>query len=214
MRFARALFGAGATVSHAEAREIVRRAWVLVWGRQPTERELDYAQAIALLETGYGRAGQFAALAAQGKFNWGALQRARNTDGSCPPGTEPGLDASHPRCFLVFPSDEEAAAAFLRNLTKRHWPVVEAMRGEPIDVARAMKVPPAYYEAPVEEYARAISNALARIHGAGGVSSSSAAPSGPSAGQLVAGAAIAGAAGYLAWENRAELARFARRLLR
>ena len=133
-------------MTHAEAKEIVRRAWRRVHGREPSERELVYAQAIASLETGYGRTGQFAAMAARGKYNWGAMQRVPNADGSCPPGTEPGLDASRPRCFLVFDSDEEAAAAFLRLLTKRHWPVVSAMRGTPEDVATAMRVRPAYYE--------------------------------------------------------------------
>ena len=133
-------------MTHAEAREIILRAWRRVHGRNPSERELVYAQAIASLETGYGRTGQFAAMAARGKYNWGALQRVPGADGSCPPGTEPGLDASRPRCFLVFDSDEEAAAEFLRLLTKRHWPVVSAMRGTPEDVATAMRVRPVYYE--------------------------------------------------------------------
>ena len=134
-------------MTHAQAREIVRRAWRRVHGRDPSERELVYAQAIASLETGYGRTGQFAAMAARGRYNWGALQRGvPGADGSCPAGSEPGLDASRPRCFLVFNSDEEAAAAFLHILTKTCWPVVSAMRGTPEDVATAMRVRPVYYE--------------------------------------------------------------------
>ena len=154
-------------MTHAEAREIIRRAWRRVHGRDPSERELVYAQAIAALETGYGRSGQFAAMAARGRYNWGALQRPRNSDGSCPSGTEPGFDVGA-KCFLVFDSDEEAAAEFLRLLTTRHWPVVQAMRGSPEDVATAMRVRPAYYEGlggseqdRISYYARAIRNAAA-----------------------------------------------------
>lgn len=160
-------------MTHAEAREIVRRAWRRVHGREPSERELAYAQAIAYLETGYGRTGQFAAMAANGRFNWGALQRPRNADGACPAGSEPGIDLG-PRCFLVFNSDEEAAAAFIRLLTTRHWPVIAAMRGTPEDVATAMRVPPPYYagfsgseQDRINAYANAIRNAM-RATGQGG----------------------------------------------
>lgn len=152
-------------MTHAEAREIVRRAWRRVHGRDPSEKELTYTQAIAFLETGYGRTGQFAAMAANGRYNWGALQRPRNADGTCPPGSEPGIDLG-PRCFLVYNSDEEAAAVFIRLLTTRHWPVVAAMRGSAEDVARAMRVRPAYYEGysgseedRINHYASAIRNA-------------------------------------------------------
>lgn len=157
-------------LSDAQAREILRTAWQNVHGRAPTARELLYSQAIARLETGYGRAGQFGALAARGQYNWGALQtRSKSADGECPPGTAPGSDQGSV-CFFVYPTDVAAAAAFLTTLTKKHWPVIEAMRGTPEDVARAMRVPPAYYagtggsEADRQAvYARAIRNAIAAI---------------------------------------------------
>lgn len=155
-------------MTHSEAAAILRQAWKQVHGRDPSASELLFAQAIALLETGYGRSGQFGALAAQGKYNWGALER-RRVGGACPPGTEPGSDQGAV-CFLVFDSDELAAAAFLRNLTTRHWPVLRAMRGSATDVARAMRVSPAYYtgtafseDGKVREYATAIENAARAI---------------------------------------------------
>jgi hypothetical protein len=176
------IVGAGASLSHAEARRIVAQAWQQVHGRSPTTNELNYTQAIALLETGYGRAGQFAQMAAQGQYNWGALERRRPQGGECPPGTAPGQDQGDV-CFLVFPSDVEAAAVFIRNLTKRHWPTVQAMKGSPEDVARAMRVQPAYYtgnpgseESKVNYYASAIRNGVRSI---GGTVSSVAASSFP-----------------------------------
>ena len=160
-------------VSHAQAREIIRQAWQLVHNRMPTERELSYAQSIASFETGYGRLGQFAEMARRGMYNWGALQRPRNLDGSCPPGTSSGMDASNPRCFYVFSSDLDAARRYLWELTKnprytaRVSATLRAMaNGTPEDVAIAMKTPAAWYEAPVALYAKAIRNGLHAI-GAG-----------------------------------------------
>ena len=201
----------GAAVSHEEARQILRRAWQLVHDRSPTESELAYAQAVAWLETGYGRAGQFAALADRGIFNWGAIQRARNPDGSCPQGTTPGIDAGNPRCFYAFPSDLEAARRYLWELTKnpaRSNRVAATLRamasGSPEDVASALKVAPAWYEAPVATYARAVRNALGAtganaLLAAGQVASSAASTVASSPlGGLAAAAALGAGAWWLA----------------
>lgn len=184
-------------MTHAEARAIVDAAWRRVHGRAPTQAELTYAQAIALLETGYGRTGQFAAMAARGQYNWGALERRPNADGSCPAGTAPGIDQGSV-CFLVFPSDVEAAAQFIRTLTTRHWPTVMAMRGSPEDVATAMRVPPVYYEGRsgsnadrIRAYATAIRNAI-RTMGAPIPAGAAAAAAGLGA-VVVAGSLAAGA---------------------
>lgn len=124
-----------------DAAAIVAEAWRRVHGRDPSALERTYAQAIARLETGYGRAGQFGAMAANGQFNWGAEQRRPGADGECPPGFAGGVDQGNV-CFFVFPSDVEAAAAFLRTLTKTRWTgVVDAMRGSPEDVATSMRRP-------------------------------------------------------------------------
>jgi len=167
-----------ASLSHAQARPIVIAAWRGIWGRDPTEREVVYSMAVAALETGYGRAGQFGQLAARGGYNWGALETRPAEDGVCPPGTMAGTDQGSV-CFYVYASDEEAARAFLRSLTQsfpaRASAIVAAMNnGDPIDVARAMRTPPAYYagtaateEGKVQAYAAAIQNQLNQITGGG-----------------------------------------------
>ncbi len=127
-----------------DAAQIVTEAWRRVHGREPTALERTYAQAIARFETGYGRADQFGAMAEQGQFNWGAEQRRRGADGECPPGFASGIDQGQV-CFFVFPTDVDAATAFVRTLTKTRWPTVPAMRGTPEDVATAMRTAPAYY---------------------------------------------------------------------
>jgi hypothetical protein len=162
-------------MEHAQAREILRQAWTNLHGSAPSEQQLAYAHAIALLETGYGRVGQFANMAAQGIFNWGALQKAMPAGGVCPMGTFPGKDTFQGQvvdvCFFGFPTDVEAAQSFLKTLTKsfaaRSTAVLLAMHGTPEDVALAMKTPPAYYTDPAGKYAIAITNALRQIAAGG-----------------------------------------------
>ena len=161
------------TVTHAQAREIVRRAWQLVHGRSPTDRELAYTQSIALLETSYGRTPQFLPWVAEGQYNWGALQRGRLPDGTCPPGTRAGTDAGNLRCFFVFGSDLEAARRYIWALTAnpsfpaRNREVLAAMNeGSSLDVATAMKTrspTSAWFEKSVEAYAKDIQAGLRMI---------------------------------------------------
>ena len=131
-------------MTHSEAKKIIQDAWRRVHGRDATDLETVYTQAIAWLESRYGRAGQFGKLAAEGHFNWGSLH-ARGTPPDCPANAVEGFDV-RPVCFLSFPDDVAAATAFVRVLTKQHWPTIDAMEGTPEDVATAMRVRPAYYE--------------------------------------------------------------------
>lgn len=145
-----------------DAARIVREAWRRVHHRDASANELLFALAIAKLETGYGRAGQHGELAARGLFNWGNLEVAPLEDGTCPPGHALGRDVDafgNPKnvCFVVASSDVEAAARFVAVLTRKHWPVIAAMRtGSAGAVAHAMKLAPAYYEAPEAAYAAAL----------------------------------------------------------
>lgn len=125
---------------HVNATPIIRDAWVKLWGREGTPNEILYSQAIASFETGYGRLGQFAQFSKEGKFNWGAEQRKPNADGTCPANYVLGKDQGTV-CFRYFTSDVDAAANFLRTLTKSPLRpgVVAAMAGSPEDVARAMR---------------------------------------------------------------------------
>lgn len=127
---------------HAGATPIVRDAWLKLWNREGTPNEILYSQAIASFETGYGRLGQFADFAKQGKYNWGAEQKKPNADGTCPVNYIHGQDQGQV-CFRVFNSDVDAAANFLRTLTKSSLrpDVVSAMAGSPEDVAKAMRGP-------------------------------------------------------------------------
>lgn len=182
-------------VSHDEGREILRRAWQLEFDRSPEGRELPNVQAVAWLETGYGRAGQFAEMARRGQYNWGALQRQRLVGGACPVGTAPGFDAGNARCFVVYASDLDAARAFVHALAAnpsypaRSAAVRRALRdGNADDVAAAMKTAPAYYEAPQADYARAIRRALVAIGSPALAASGAAGPFGiPPAAFLLAG---------------------------
>jgi len=127
-------------MNHAEATPIVREAWVKVHKREPSTLETLYTQAIASLETGYGRIGQFGNLAAQGKYNWGGLQKPVSTDGTCPEGFALGQDQGKV-CFFVFPTDADAAAHMIKQLTqsKLRPNMIEAMAGSAEDVATAMR---------------------------------------------------------------------------
>jgi hypothetical protein len=152
-------------MDHGAARRILFEAWRSVHGRVPTGRELDYAQAIALLESHYGDA---FAVKSGGLRNWGAEQQGRPVNGACPPGMfiHADVDAKgrpSERCFFGFTTDEQAAAHFLHILTQTHWPFIAAANGTPVNVALALKNPPPYYEADATAYARAIGNALATI---------------------------------------------------
>lgn len=155
-----------------DAQRIIHQAWQAVHGRAPTSDEAAYAQAIAFLETRYGRAGQFGQFVADGLgYNWGAQERGRLSDGSCPAGTVEGTDAGNARCFYVWPSDVEAAKAFIRNLTvsfpTRAASILDAMNGgTPEDVAEAMRQAPAYFEASADQYAAGIRNALSAMRSA------------------------------------------------
>lgn len=197
----------GAPITNAQAREIIRQAWQLEHGRPPTQSELDYTQAIALFETGYGRIGQFARLSAEGKFNWGALQRSRNPDGSCPAGTEPGSDSGNARCFFVFPTDVAAARRYIWELTKnparatRVAATLDAMQnGTPEQVAAAMRIAPAWYETSVQNYAAAIRNGLRNIGSTAPVGRPVSSPLAPTGSSIsLTPILLGGALGFGAW---------------
>lgn len=145
-----------------QARDILVDAWRQVWNREPTEKEVLYTLAVARLETGYGRIGQHGKLAEQGMYNWANVEKAP-TGNVVPSGWAEGVDSGRKVWFRVYPSDLEAAKGLVQNLTKRHWPTIEAMKGSAKDVAHAMKVSPAYYEAPEEKYAAAIESGAHHI---------------------------------------------------
>lgn len=198
---------------------MTRQAWRDLYGQEPTDNQVLYAQAIAYLETGYGRAGQFGSLASQGLYNWGALETRRSADGSCPAGTAPGSDQGSV-CFYVYDSDEKAAKAFLHTLTQTHWPgVISAMSGSPEDVATAMRQPPPYYAGlpnqteaqKITAYANGIRNAIKAI----GANAPTPNVLSPSSSTILTWLAVGGAVyGAWWWYQRHGLPSFARKPLR
>lgn len=129
---------------HSDAREILARAYRDEFGREPSAGELDFGLAVAFFESGYGRAGaadwaalgQFASWAAEGLYNWGALQSGTPGDGK-----RQGRDAGRPVFFYVYPSDYEAARAMLRSLgggRRADW-LAAAATGNARAVAAVMK---------------------------------------------------------------------------
>jgi hypothetical protein len=150
-------------MKHSDAKRIIDAAFVRVHNREPSPEESLYCQAVAWLETHYGRhPGQHAEWASQGLFTWGNIEKAA---ASCSPPWYPGTDAGNKRCFLLRNSDEDAAVDLVKNLTARHWPVLQAIatQGTPESVAEAMKAVPAYYEAPMAQYAAGLRNAVKAI---------------------------------------------------
>lgn len=130
--------------THAEARQILARAYRDEFGAEPSAGELDFAAAVAFFESGYGRAGaadwaqlgQFASWASEGLYNWGALQSSKPG-----PDKRQGKDAGRNVYFYVYPSDYEAARAMLRSLgggARRDW-LEAAKTGDARAVAAAMK---------------------------------------------------------------------------
>ena len=203
-----------ASLSHAQAADIIRQAWLKVHGTEPKGMQVPYTQAIALLETGYGRIGQFAQMAAEGKYNWGNIERVRDPDGSCPAGWAPGFDQK-PVCFRVFPTDVEAAAEYVKQLTlpypvkpvsdrdrafvQRRQGTRDAMvSGTPEDVSNAMHTPASVaYSASHGTYAQAIRNALSSIQRGGGVFPKLQLPPAPSLMPLLLAAGVFGGAVFL-----------------
>jgi len=158
------------SLPHAEARSILQDAWTQLTGSAPSERELSFVQSIALMETGYGRIGQFEKFAANGQYNWGALEAARLPDGSCKAGMVPGIDSGKQVCFLAFDSDVKAAKAYLWNLISNPYMAARTAAtraalatGDALAVATAMKTSLGWYTTSIEAYRDMIVNGLKAI---------------------------------------------------
>ncbi len=220
----------GRRFTHAQARAALHSAYVAQFGREPTAGELDFGLATAYFETFYGRGtgaawgdgGQFGRWAADGKINWGALQSGTPGDegtlrsfvaAGLHPTKEQGRDAGRPVYFYLFPTDEEAARAFLMSWGKADT-LAAAATGSATAVSASMKrhgyyegfhvapgqmggkkSPPFIQEASaadaesknVADYAGALARHVATVRGTGGVPDASPFPSPPP--DLASGAA-------------------------
>lgn len=168
-------------MNERQAAQIVKDEWFKIFGREPSNLETIFMMGVARLETGYGRLGQHGKLAEKGMYNWANIEKAQSSfpNGECPNGWASGKDwaeqtgGTSPVCFQVFNSDNEAANALIRNLTKRHWPVLKAINddGTAESVAHAMKIGfdgnvgtnGAYYTADESKYASLLKSNIIAI---------------------------------------------------
>ncbi len=172
------------TFTHAAARAVLAQAYRSLHNAEPSPGELDFGCAVAFFETGYGRAGgadwahpgQFARWARDGLINWGALESGKPGDdpalrafisAGLHPVKEQGSDARNTRWFYLFPSDLEAATAFLMSWGKPDT-LAAASTGSAFNVAASMKAH-GYFEAPIEQYAAGLDGARRTVTGGGGV---------------------------------------------
>jgi len=193
----------GGDFTHAQAREVMRAAYLDLFGADASDGELNFALAVAWGESRYGRAkGQFAAAFARGQINWGSLEKGVPP---CPPDRWEGKDGGNARCFLGFPSDIEAATALLRTWGKADT-LAAARTGDATQVAAAMKRH-GYFEADVDAYAALLRSSVRAVTGGGGIPDPAAgggvapAPAGGGGGlasaiKSLAVLGIAGGAGY------------------
>jgi hypothetical protein len=141
--------------SHEWARAIVNAAWRQVFGRDPSETEAQGVQAVASLETNYGRG--------QGRNNWGSVHAS---GGDCTSGTD--TDAGGKRyttCFKNYASPQAGAVDLIRTMVKPN--VAGPLRsGSASRVARAMhanryfELDPSAYAERIEARAKIIAGAL------------------------------------------------------
>lgn len=109
--------------SHAQAREWAHDGFVLQFQREPTLAEVQFVQAIALLESGYGQGWKNDGV---GSWNMGAVQAGRPP---CNPETSFSYTDTHPNsdgtstpytiCFRKYPGPVEGMADVARILYKQ-----------------------------------------------------------------------------------------------
>jgi hypothetical protein len=130
--------GDNAPQDDSEAKEILTLAYQELFGEELLPEDLfplGIAQAIGLMEGGYGR---------NFHNNWGAITRAPNDDGSCPADSFVHGDSSfelgeYQTCFRAYPTSLAGAVDFLRTLYIRRPEVYEAaLAGDIRGVAEEM----------------------------------------------------------------------------
>jgi len=136
--------------SHQWARGVLLNAWRSVFGGEPGLPELQYAQAVAMLESSYGMGWKGAGV---GSNNWGAIQSGHPPCGGNAflyTDTHPNADGTstpYSICFRRYASPEAGAADVLRVLytNKRSVVLDAAQEGNLFNAAKAQH-DTGYYE--------------------------------------------------------------------
>jgi hypothetical protein len=141
------LLGAMPDSVHQWAREVMLSAWRNRYGTEPSLAQIQSAQAIALLETSYGRGWPTAE--GNAANNWGAVQCPKlPQDGVCPcdgwlhKDSYPTANGSveYAVCFRRYPSPEAGADGVLANMSPKARPKTWAAMatGDAVALSTAM----------------------------------------------------------------------------
>lgn len=110
---------------HALARPIMAAAFARVMGRKPNLFELQYAQAIAFLESSYGRGWKGEMV---GSNNWGAVQCASGNQSGCIPYRDSFPDGTtYAITFRSYASPEDGAVDVIRHVFSLRPRVAQAL---------------------------------------------------------------------------------------
>lgn len=202
-----------------QANDIVISAWQRMFGKMPTDVEVQMTLAVSLGEGGYGSGwkGECA-----NSNNWGAIQAHRPP---CGPGTclnidthptSSGVSVPYEMCFKAYATPTDGAYDFLRVLYtgKRAGVLEQASRGSARGVAEEM-YKTGYYEgwgATVEQrkdnYAKGILKNALRVATASGApllvtmgGKASVSPWSWQWAALIGGMSAVGAGGYYLWKR-------------
>lgn len=111
-------------MTHAEARAVLKDVWSSVTGREPSLPELQYAQAVGMLESHYGDGWVHAKSplgAGAGSNNWGAVQCKHgppSVPGECFETTDHHPDGRpYQWCYRIYATPQDGAAGMLKLLT-------------------------------------------------------------------------------------------------
>lgn len=158
---------------HHYARALIVQGFKDIFSREPNLTEAQFAQAVALYESSYGRGWKDAGI---GSNNWGAIQASRppcNPATSFPYGDSsptPTGQRKYSACFKKYPTPLDGARDVIRVMYKQRPSVLEAAkRGDLRGVSTAMRQT-TYYEGwgptreiQIDGHVKAMTGALGKI---------------------------------------------------
>jgi len=188
-------------MSHVEARAQVVRAFGVVFGREPSMQEAQFAQAMALCETRYGSGwSKVCGGAGEGSNNVGAIQAGTPPCGKnafeCIDTHEDGT--KYAACFRSYATIEAGFDHFITILYLKR-PRVLSMAGSSIEGFSTELRASGYFELALERHILLITECLRTVTKALGEPMPPIAPSTPLS-KKVLDLAVVGGAGYLIWK--------------
>lgn len=140
-------------LSHQDARRVLIGAWKNVTGKEPSRKELQWAQGQAMAESHYGAD-------ARVPNNWGSIQCTHGppcVEGECAVLGDSHADGGkYQWCYRIYPTPEAGAEAFVRLITIKRpsvWALYDG--GDCRAIATAMRKS-GYFELSAEKYAERV----------------------------------------------------------